>query len=123
MMSIVETFAAADFLSFLGRMIVLFGFCAGLILLNAWVAKRSKDRDMARRAKLDQMMRANATNDAKRQARAIEEVTRTCLSKEDMITLFCLTSGPQSISTSRADLSSPSDEEPKGSSVTLNIGG
>ena len=103
MMSIVETFAAADFLSFLGRMIVLFGFCAGIILLKAWVAKRSKDRDMARRAKLDQMMRANATNDAKRQARAIEEVTRTCLSKEDMIMLFCSTSGPQSISTSRAD--------------------
>ena len=122
-MSIVETFAAADFLSFLGRMIVLFGFCAGIILLKAWVAKRSKDRDMARRAKLDQMMRANATNDAKRQARAIEEVTRTCLSKEDMIMLFCSTSGPQSISTSRADLSSPSDEKPKGSSVTLNIGG
>lgn len=68
MMSIVETFAAADFLSFLGRMIVLFGFCAGIILLKAWVAKRSKDRDMARRAKLDQMMRANATNDAKRLA-------------------------------------------------------
>ena len=117
MMSIVETFAAADFLSFLGRMIVLFGFCAGIILLKAWVAKRSKDRDMARRAKLDQMMRANATNDAKRQARAIEEVTRTCLSKEDMIMLFCSTSGPQSISTSRADLSSPSDVEPKGSYV------
>lgn len=61
--------------------------------------KRSKDWDMARRAKLDQMMRTNVANDSKRQASAIEEVARTCLSKEDMIELFCSTIGDMTSST------------------------
>lgn len=123
MMSLFTTFAAADLLSFSVCIIVLFGFCAGIILLKAWVAKFSKDRDMARRAKLDQMMRTNATNEAKRVACTIEEMTQTTLSNEDMIRLFCSAIGTTPSSTSRDDLSSSSMEEPKGPSITLKLGG
>ena len=122
MKTIFPTFAAADFLSFSVCMIVLFGFCAGIILLKAWVTKLSTDRDMARRAKLDQMMRANATNEAKRAACVIKEMTQTALSNEDIIMLYCSIIGNHTISTYGDDLSSRS-EEPEGPSVTLNLGG
>lgn len=78
---------------------------------------------MARRAKLDQIMRTNATNEAKRVTCTIEEMTQTTLSNEDMIRLFCSAIGTTPSSTSRDDLSSSSMEEPKGPSITLKLGG
>lgn len=80
-MSLFTTFSVADILSFSVCMIMLFGFCAGIIPLKAWIARRGKDRDMARCAKLDQMMYTNATNEAKRAARVIEETIRITLNK------------------------------------------
>ena len=97
MKTIFPTFAAADFLSFSVCMIVLFGFCAGIILLKAWVTKLSKDRDMARRAVLVYLYGV-------------------------FFMLYCSIIGNHTISTYGDDLSSRS-EEPEGPSVTLNLGG
>lgn len=109
--------------SFLFCAIVLFVFSAGLILLKSRVASRDKDRDVARSAKLDQMIRENAIRAAKRAACAIEEMTQTALSKEDAIELFRSAIGIPTSSTSGSHPSSTPPEEPSGPSVTLNIEG
>ena len=115
--------ATADFLPFLARLVAVVAVCTFLIVLKARLSSRSKDRDMARRIKLNQEMHMAAIDATRRMACVIEEKTRTTLSKEDWIKIHRSTIGLTHSSASVDDLSSFDPEGPRGPSVSLNFEG